>query len=90
MGPQHRKWIYVVFFYYYFPYIIRFLKPLTSDVFKVRFKDCHFDENIFSLLEKEKLVLKAWQEIIWNNPKLSHFDPKTNQYEFEVQKIIHL
>jgi hypothetical protein len=35
-------------------------------------------------------VLEAWQEITWNNPKLSHFDPKTNQSELKVQKIIHL
>jgi hypothetical protein len=35
-------------------------------------------------------MLEAWQKIIWNNSKLSHFDPRTNQCEFEVQKIIHL
>jgi hypothetical protein len=35
-------------------------------------------------------VLEARQKIIWNNSKLSHFDPRTNQCEFEVQKIIHL
>jgi hypothetical protein len=41
------------------PFIIRFLEPLTSDVFKARFEDCHFDENIFLSLGKEKLVPKA-------------------------------
>jgi len=66
------------------PFIIRFLEPLTSDVFKARFEDCHFDENIFLSLGKEKLVPKARQEITWNNPKLSHFDPRTNQFELKV------
>ena len=88
MGPKHRIRIYIGFDS---PYIIRFLEHLISDVFKARFEDYHFDENIFLSLETEKLVPEARQEITWNNPKLSsHFDPRTNQCELEVQKIIHL
>ena len=56
MGPQYRIRIYVGFD---FPYIIRFLKPLISNVFKACFEDYHFDENIFPSLEKEKLVPEA-------------------------------
>ena len=33
---------------------------------------------------------EAREEITWNNPKLPHFDPGTNQCELEVQRIIHL
>ena len=33
---------------------------------------------------------EAQQKITWNNLKLSRFDPRTNQCELEVQKIIHL
>jgi len=87
MVPQHRIRIYDDFDSLS---IIRFLEPLTGDVFKARFEDCHFDENIFPSLGKEKLVFEARQKSIWNNSKLSHFDPRTNQCEFEVQKIIHL
>jgi hypothetical protein len=47
MGPQRRIKIYVDFDSLS---IIRFLEPLTSDVFKERFEDCHFDENIFPSL----------------------------------------
>jgi hypothetical protein len=36
---------------------------LTDDVVKACFEDYHFDENIFPLLEKEKLVPKAQQKI---------------------------
>jgi hypothetical protein len=87
MGPQCRLGIYIGFDS---PSIIRYLKPLTGDIFKTRFEDCHFNENIFPSLGKEKLLLEAGQEIIWNNSTLSHFDPRTNQYELEVQRIIHL
>ena len=33
---------------------------------------------------------EAQQKNTSNNPKLSHFDPMTNQCELEVKKIIHL
>jgi hypothetical protein len=39
---------------------------------------------------KEKSLPEAGQEITWNNSTLSHFDPRTNECELEVQKIIHL
>ena len=38
----------------------------------------------------EELVLEERLEIIWNALTLTHFDPRTNQCELEVQKIIHL
>jgi len=87
MGPQRRLGVYVGFVS---PSIIRYLESLTGDIFKARFEDCHFDENIFPSLGKEKSLPKAQQEITWNNSTLSHFDPRTNQCELEVQKIIHL
>jgi hypothetical protein len=87
MGPQRRFEIYVGFDS---SSIIRYLEPLTGDVFKARFEDCHFDENIFPSLWKEKSLPEVRQEITWNNSTLSHFDPRTNQCELEVQRIIHL
>jgi hypothetical protein len=42
--PQRRLGIYVGFDS---PSIIRYVEPLTGDIFKARFEDCHFDENIF-------------------------------------------
>jgi hypothetical protein len=43
------------------PSIIRFLEPLTNDVFKACFEHYHFDENIFPSLGKEKLLPEARQ-----------------------------
>ena len=33
---------------------------------------------------------EARREITWNVSTLSHLDPRTNQCELEVQRIIHL
>ena len=60
------------------------------NIFKACFEDCHFDENLFPLLRKEKSLLKAQQEIAWNNSTLSHFGPRTNECELEIQRIIYL
>jgi hypothetical protein len=87
MGPQRRLGVYVGFDS---PSIIRYLEPLTGDIFKARFQDCHFDETIFPPLGEEKSQLEARQEIIWNASTLSCRDPRTNQCELEVQRIIHL
>ena len=87
MGPQRRLGIYTGFDY---PSIIRYLEPLTDDVFKTRFEDCHFNETIFPLLGGEKSLPEARREITWNVLTLSHLDPCTNQCELEVQRIIHL
>jgi hypothetical protein len=58
MGPQRRLVIYIGFDS---PSIIRYLEPLIDDIFKVRFEDCHFDENIFPSLGKEKSLSEAQQ-----------------------------
>ena len=54
MGPQRRLRIYIGF---NSPSIIKYLEPLTGNVFTARFADCQFDETIFPILggEKEKL-----------------------------------
>ena len=44
MGPQRRIGIYVGLDS---PSIIKYLEPMTGDVFKARFADCHFNETVF-------------------------------------------
>ena len=85
MGPQRRLKIYVGF---ETPSIIRYLEPLTSDVFTSRFTDCQFNEVIFPTLGGEKK--EGEMDISWNEPSLLHLDPRTKQCESEVQKIVHL
>ena len=46
---------------------------------------------VFPVLGGDKSKFeKERQEILWNTVSLSHYDPRTNQCELEVQKIIHL
>ena len=56
MGPQHRLGIY---FGFDFPSIIRYLEPLTGNVFKAHFEDCHFNETVFPPLGREKSLPEA-------------------------------
>jgi hypothetical protein len=51
MGLQCRLGIYVGFDS---PSIIRYLEPLTGNVFKARFEDCHFNETVSPPLGGEK------------------------------------
>ncbi|KAL1148544.1 hypothetical protein V6Z11_A10G132800 [Gossypium hirsutum] len=85
MGPQRRLGIYVG---YESPSIIKYVEPLTEDLFTARFIDYHFDETIFPTLGGEKIQLV--KEITWNGSSLSQLDPRTSQCEQEVQRIIHL
>ena len=53
MGPQRKLGIYVGFDSLS---IIRYLEPLTRDVFRARFANCHFHETVFPLLGGEKSI----------------------------------
>ncbi|RVW59189.1 Copia protein [Vitis vinifera] len=87
MGPQRRLGVYVGFDS---PSIIRYLEPLTGDVFTARFADCHFNESVFPSLGREKSIPEERREISWKTSTMTHLDPRTNQCELEVQRIIHL
>jgi len=88
MGHQRRLGIYIGFDS---PSILRYLEPLTGDMFLARFANCHFNETVFPPLGGEKVPIpEERREITWNVPSLSHLDPHTNQSEHEVQRIIRL
>ena len=63
---------------------------MTRNVFTTRFADCHFNECVFPLLGGEKSIPKEQGEISWKVSTMIHLDPRTNQCELEVQRIIHL
>ncbi|KAK6146339.1 hypothetical protein DH2020_020208 [Rehmannia glutinosa] len=90
MGPQRRLGIYVGFDS---PSIVRYLEPMTGDLFTARFVDCHFDETTFPSLGRDKVILdkqKPVENISWNEQSLSHLDPRISECESEVNRIIHL
>ena len=53
LGPQRRLGIYVDF---KSSSIINYIESLTCEVFTARFADCHFNEDVFSLLRGEKPI----------------------------------
>ena len=55
MAPQRRLEIYMGFESYS---IIKYLEPLTGDIFTARFADCQFDESIFPELGGRKATEK--------------------------------
>ena len=87
MGPQRRLGIYVGF---HSKSIIQYLEPLTWNLFTAHFANCHFDESVFPPLGRDKPINNKWREITWNTPSLLHLDPRTKQFELEVQRILHL
>ena len=77
---------------YDLPSIVRYLEPLTGDLFIARFTDCHFDETIFPSLggDKHANVPVERRELSWYAPTMSHLDHRTAQSETEVCRIIDL
>jgi hypothetical protein len=87
MGPHRKLEIYVG---YQSPSIIKYLEPLTGDLFTTRYADCIFDEDHSPALGGEIIPHKQYQEINWDAIAISNHDPRTSEYEFQVQKIINL
>ncbi|KAJ0557827.1 putative RNA-directed DNA polymerase [Helianthus annuus] len=85
MGPQRRLGIYIGF---NSPTIIKYLEPMTGDMFTARYADCHFDETIFPVLggdkDKERLVT---QEITWNASSLSNLDPEVVNVNMKSKRL---
>lgn len=75
--------------------IIKYIEPLTCDLFTAWFIDRHFDESHFSTIEggkdqpKKKIKDQPKKEINWRIT-LDVLDPRTKDSELEVQKIIRL
>jgi hypothetical protein len=72
MGSQRRLEIYVGF---HSPSIIKYLEPLTRNVFTTRFADYQFDETIFPILGGEKEKMK--KQVTWNVSSISYLDPRS-------------
>ncbi|KAL0323103.1 UNVERIFIED_CONTAM: Copia protein [Sesamum angustifolium] len=62
---------------------------MTGDQFVARYLDCQFNETIFPVLRGEDKEIKR-KDIAWNATSMPFLDPRTNDSELEVQRIIHL
>ena len=86
MGPHRKLGIYVGF---QSPSIIKYLEPLTRDLFTARYAVCIFNENHFPVLGGDYKYQSECQEINCDAQGISS-DPRTQKTEQQVQKIINL
>jgi hypothetical protein len=87
MGPHRKLGIYVG---YQSPSIIKYLEPLTGDLYTSRFADCIFNDDHFPALGGEFKYPNECQEINWDDKSILSSDPRTQESELQVQKIIEL
>jgi hypothetical protein len=87
MGPHRKLGIYVG---YQSPSIIKYLEPLTGDLFTTRFADCIFNDDHFSILGGDNKFLDDGQKIVWDNKSILSSDPYTRETNLKVQMIIEL
>ena len=72
------------------PSIIKYLEPLTGDLFTARHADCIFDEDNIPALGGDNMYQTKYQDIEWNTSGIQSLDPRIKESELEVQRIIHL
>jgi hypothetical protein len=87
MSPHRRLEIYMG---YHYPSIIKYLEPLTGDLFTARYADCIFNEDHFLALGRDYKYHSECQEINWDDKFILSSDPRTKETELQVQKIINL
>jgi hypothetical protein len=87
MGPHRKLGIYVG---YQSLSIIKYLEPLTGNLFMARYANCIFDEDHFSALGGDIIPHKQCQEINRDAIAISNNDPRTSESELQVQKLINL
>jgi hypothetical protein len=87
MGPHRRMRIYMGF---QSPSILKYLEPLTGDLFMTRFADCIFNEDYFLALGGDNKFINDGREIDWDDNSILSSDPHTKETELQVQKILEL
>jgi hypothetical protein len=87
MDPQRRMEIYVGF---QSTFILKYLEPLTGDLFTARLANCIFNEGHFMALGGDNEFINDDQEIDWDDKYILSSDPHTKETELQVQKILEL
>jgi hypothetical protein len=87
MGPHRKLGIYMG---YHSLLIIKYLEPLTADLFTTQYADCIFNEDHFPVLWGDYKYHSECQKINWDDKSIISFDTYTKEIELHVQKIINL
>jgi hypothetical protein len=72
------------------PSILKYLEPLTGDLFMVWFTDCIFNEGHFLALGGDNKFINDGQEIDWDDKSILSPKPCTKETELQVHKILEL
>jgi hypothetical protein len=80
----------VIYVGYHSPSIIKYLELMTGDLFLARYADCIFNKDHFPKLGEEFQNNSEWQEINWDDKSIISSDPRTQETELQVQKLINL
>jgi hypothetical protein len=64
--------------------IIKYLEPLTRDLFTAWYADCIFNEDHFLTLCRDSKYHSECQEINWDDKSIISSDPHTKETELQV------
>jgi hypothetical protein len=81
MSPHRRMGIYVGF---QFPSILKYLEPLTGDLFTTRFVDCIFNEDYFLALGGDNKFINDGREIDWDDKSILSSDPRIKETKLQI------
>jgi hypothetical protein len=84
MGPHKKLGIYVGF---QSPSIIKYLEPLTGDLFTAWFADCIFNEYHFLTLGGDNEFINDGWKIVWDDKIILSSDPRAKEIDLQVQNI---
>jgi hypothetical protein len=87
MGPHRRMGVYVGF---QSLSILKYLEPLTGDLFTTQVADCIFNEDHFPALGGDNKFINDGREVDWVDKSILSSDPHTKEIELQVQKILEL
>jgi hypothetical protein len=68
------------------PSILKYLEPLTSDLFTTCCVDCIFNEDHFSTLGGDNKFIDDGHGIVWDDKTIISSDPRTMRLIFEFKR----
>jgi hypothetical protein len=69
---------------------LKYLEPLTGDLFTTRFTDCIFNDDHFPTLGGDNKFINDGWDIDWDDKFILSSDPHTKETELQAQKILEL
>jgi hypothetical protein len=65
--------------------ILKYLEPLTGELFMACFSNCIFNEDQFSALGGDNKFINDGRKIVWDDKTILSSDPRTKEIDLQVQ-----